>query len=283
MADPTLEEFRDEVTAFLDANAERKPETRADQKFVWGEGGDDVAVLEEKPRDVELAELAEAKVWKAKRYDAGFGWITGPSQYGGRELPVAYDRAYASLEGNYLIPSQSLFGIGLGMVAPTILAHATEKVKDLYLAKLYRGRPRGLAAVQRARRRLRPGRPPDQGRPRRRRVDRQRPEGLDLRRPLQRHRRGHLPDRPGSAQAPGPHRLRGRHAGPRCGDPAAAPDDRRRVLQRGLLHRRPHPRRPPPRRRRPGLGRRPDHPDERAGLHRRAAAARAWAWPTAPA
>ncbi len=139
MAEPTIEEFRDEVTAFLDANAERKPEARADQTFVWGEGGDDVAVLEEKPRDVELAELAEAKVWKAKRYDAGFGWITGPKQYGGRELPVAYDRAYASLEGNYLIPSQSSFGIGLGMVAPTILAHATDKVKDLYLAKMYRG------------------------------------------------------------------------------------------------------------------------------------------------
>jgi alkylation response protein AidB-like acyl-CoA dehydrogenase len=139
MAEPTLEAFRDEVTAFLEANAERKPEARADQTFVWGEGEDDVAVLEEKPRAVELAELAEAKVWKAKRFDAGFGWITGPRQYGGRELPVAYDRAYASVEGNYLIPNQSSFGIGLGMVAPTILAHATEKVKDLYLAKMYRG------------------------------------------------------------------------------------------------------------------------------------------------
>ena len=139
MAEPTLDEFRDEATAFLDANAERRVEVKGDQKFVWGEGDDDVAILEETSREEELADLAEAKIWKAKRYDAGFGWITGPTQYGGRELPVAYDRAYASLEGNYQIPSQSHFGIGLGMVAPTILAHATEKVKDLYLAKLYRG------------------------------------------------------------------------------------------------------------------------------------------------
>ncbi|MET0738941.1 MAG: acyl-CoA dehydrogenase family protein [Acidimicrobiales bacterium] len=139
MAEPTLDEFRDEVTAFLDANAERRAEVKGDQKFVWGEGDDDVAILEETSREQELADLAEAKVWKAKRYDAGFGWITGPTRYGGRELPVAYDRAYASLEGSYQIPSQSHFGIGLGMVAPTILAHATEKVKDLYLAKLYRG------------------------------------------------------------------------------------------------------------------------------------------------
>ncbi len=139
MADPTLEEFREEVLAFLDANAERKKEASADQKFVWGEGDDDVAVLEEKSREEELAELAEAKVWKAKRYDAGFGWITGPKAYGGRELPTAFDRAYASLEGNYLIPNQSHFGIGLGMVAPTILAHAEEQVKDRYLPKMYRG------------------------------------------------------------------------------------------------------------------------------------------------
>jgi alkylation response protein AidB-like acyl-CoA dehydrogenase len=139
MAEPTLDEFRDEVTAFLDANAERRAEVKGDQKFVWGEGEDDVAILEEKSREVELAELAEAKVWKAKRYDAGFGWITGPTRYGGRELPVAYERAYTSLESSYQVPSQSHFGIGLGMVAPTILAHATEKVKDLYLAKLYRG------------------------------------------------------------------------------------------------------------------------------------------------
>ena len=139
MAEPTLDEFRDEVTAFLDANAARKKEVSADQKFVWGEGDDDVAVLEEQTREQELADLAEAKVWRAKRYDAGFGWITGPPEYGGRGLAVAYERAYANLEGSYAVPNQSHFGIGLGMVAPTILAHATEEVKQAYLPKLYRG------------------------------------------------------------------------------------------------------------------------------------------------
>ena len=63
MAEPTLEEFREEALAFLDANAERKRETTGTQAFVWGEGDDDVAVLEEKSREQELAELAEAKVW----------------------------------------------------------------------------------------------------------------------------------------------------------------------------------------------------------------------------
>src|SRR5439155_1205258 len=93
----------------------------------------------EKTREQELAELAEAKAWKGLVFDAGFGWITGPAQYGGRELPGAYDRTWQSLSSRYDTPSQQAFGIGLGMVAPTILAHATDKVKDLYLRDLYRG------------------------------------------------------------------------------------------------------------------------------------------------
>jgi alkylation response protein AidB-like acyl-CoA dehydrogenase len=139
MAQPTLDEFREEAQSFLEANAERKPDARPDQKFVWGEGKDDVSVLEEQTREEELAQVAEGKVWKALRYDAGFGWISGPGEYGGRELPAAYERAYASLEGGYEIPSQSPFGIGMGMVAPTILAHATDEVKADYLPKLHRG------------------------------------------------------------------------------------------------------------------------------------------------
>jgi acyl-CoA dehydrogenase len=133
---PTLDEFRDEVLAFLDANAAPKEEAK---EFKWGEGDDDVSLFEEVDRERELQELAKAKEWRAKRYDAGLGWITGPTRYGGRELPAAYDRLYASLEAKYQVPNQGFFGIGLGMVAPTILAHATDEVKDLYLAKLYRG------------------------------------------------------------------------------------------------------------------------------------------------
>ena len=47
--------------------------------------------------------------------------------------------AYGSIESKYATPSQGPFGIGLGMVAPTILAHATDKVKDAYLRSMYRG------------------------------------------------------------------------------------------------------------------------------------------------
>ena len=47
-------------------------------------------------------------------------------------------RLYGQLEAQYRVPGQSCFGIGLGMVAPTILAHATELAKELYLKKMWR-------------------------------------------------------------------------------------------------------------------------------------------------
>ena len=136
MPDITLDQFESEAKSFLDSNASLKAE---EKKFVWGEGSDKVTLFDEKTRKNEREELANAQEWRQKKYDAGFGWITGPSQYGGRELPQAYDRAWQALEGKYSVPNQGFFGIGLGMVAPTILAHATDTAKDAYLQSLWRG------------------------------------------------------------------------------------------------------------------------------------------------
>jgi alkylation response protein AidB-like acyl-CoA dehydrogenase len=136
MADqPTVEEFRAEVQAFLDANAERRPE---ETKFVWGEGDDDVAMFEEVDPDEERRQLEAAKAWRANRFDAGLGYLTGPERFGGRELPTAYERIYGGLESRYQVPKQSFFGIGLGMVAPTIKDHAQPHVAGRYLPKMYR-------------------------------------------------------------------------------------------------------------------------------------------------
>ena len=132
----SIEDFQAEVTRFLEANAAKKED---EKKFVWGEGSDKVAMFEERSREHELAGLAKAQEWRAKRYDNGLGWITGPEEYGGRQLSAAHQRAYDALEARYDAPNQSFFTIGLGMVAPTILAHGTDVTKDAYLSALYRG------------------------------------------------------------------------------------------------------------------------------------------------
>jgi alkylation response protein AidB-like acyl-CoA dehydrogenase len=135
MTDITLEQFESEAQAFLDTNATKK---EAERKFVWGEGSDKVAMFEERSRTDERNDLHRACEWRQKKYDAGFGWITGPTEYGGRALPGAYEKAYQHLEAQYQIPNQAAFTIGLGMVAPTILAHGSESAKHAYLTKMYR-------------------------------------------------------------------------------------------------------------------------------------------------
>jgi len=131
----TVEEFEAKARAFLGANAE----ARVEVEQAWGEGSDQVALLPERTPEEERAELTAAKAWSQRRYDAGFGWITGPTTYGGQGLTRDHQRAYDALESQYDIPPMTVFGIGLGMVAPTILAHATEEVKERYLRALWRG------------------------------------------------------------------------------------------------------------------------------------------------
>ena len=129
------EAFEREALDFLQSNAEPRVEITRQ----WGEGSDKVSLFPERTPEEDQADLEAAKSWSMRRFDAGFGWITGPEQYGGRNLPRSYQRIYDHLESGFNIPSQAVFGIGLGMIAPTILAHATEEVRDKYLRKLYRG------------------------------------------------------------------------------------------------------------------------------------------------
>ena len=134
MANISIEQFEKEALAFLESNAERRPVEKA---FVWGEGSDNF--YREKDRAQEAANAEEGKLWRQKKFDAGFGWITGPEAYGGRQLPPAYDRLYNQLEATFRVPDQSVFAISLGMVTPTILDHGSQTARDLYVRKLWRG------------------------------------------------------------------------------------------------------------------------------------------------
>jgi acyl-CoA dehydrogenase len=129
------DQFAADATEFLDAHLER----RTAENFVWGKGSDHVGLFPERTPEEEAADVAQAKEWARTVYDAGFGWITGPEGYGGRGLPRSYQRLYNSVAADYRTPSQSAFGIGLGMVAPTILDHAIEEVKQAYLQPMHRG------------------------------------------------------------------------------------------------------------------------------------------------
>lgn len=129
------QQFREEALEFLRANAT----ARGVEKTAWGEGSDRVGLFPDKTLEEDLADVAAATGWRRLVFDAGFGWLTGPPPYGGRGLSTAYERTWLELESQFSTPSQAPLGIGLGMVAPTILAHGTEVTKQRYLRAMYRG------------------------------------------------------------------------------------------------------------------------------------------------
>ncbi|MCX6513953.1 MAG: acyl-CoA dehydrogenase family protein [Actinobacteria bacterium] len=131
----SVEDFASKARVFLEANAERK---EVKKKFTWGEGTDNVSMFEERSRDAEMEMLSKAKEWQAKRFDNGFGWITGPTEYGGAGLSNAHERAYNQVEREYRTAPLGVFQIGLGMVAPTILAHASDVAKEKYIRAMWR-------------------------------------------------------------------------------------------------------------------------------------------------
>ncbi|WP_433461892.1 acyl-CoA dehydrogenase family protein [Spirillospora sp. CA-128828] len=138
-----LPAFTAEVRAFLDAHAAAggvgagKGEGKS---FAWGTGDDRVAYFSSDPPEVEKRKIQEARDWQRTRYENGFGWITGPGEYGGRGLTPVHEMVYNAVEAEYGVPDTGVLSVvGLGMIGPTILAHARPHVKDRWLPEMYRG------------------------------------------------------------------------------------------------------------------------------------------------
>jgi acyl-CoA dehydrogenase len=136
-----LPAFTAEVRAFLDAHAPAVAgEDREGGTFAWGTGDDRVAYFSSDPPEVEKRKIQEARDWQRVRYENGFGWITGPAEYGGRELTPVHDMVYNAVESEYGVPDTGVLSVvGLGMIGPTILAHAQPHIKDRWLPEMYRG------------------------------------------------------------------------------------------------------------------------------------------------
>ena len=76
------------------------------------------------------------------RFDAGLAWVHYPEGLGGlglpRRLQGAVDAEFAAAGAPDNEPER--IGIGLGMAAPTILAHGTDEQKQRWLKPLWTGR-----------------------------------------------------------------------------------------------------------------------------------------------
>ena len=167
--------FRREVRAWLEANVPAGHHAQA------VDDADSLTALQEL-RDARAASSARrAGSIRARRRSTAAAGSTSITRSSSRRRPIASAcrcRRTTTAAG--------------GSARATILVWGTEEQKQAFLPPIYRGEVRDLAAADRARRRLRPGRRADDGHPRRRRVRPQRPEDLRRQRP---RRRPHLDDR----------------------------------------------------------------------------------------
>ena len=82
--------------------------------------------------------LQKAKLWQKRKYDAGWACIRWPAEYGGRNAsPI--EQVIWNQEESKLDTPESIFVIGHGMCAPTMMSWASDDQKKRYLPKLASG------------------------------------------------------------------------------------------------------------------------------------------------
>ena len=126
--------FEQECRTFLSANAAPIVRTSAQ----WGVGDDTIGSYAPISAEADRIKVQEAKRWKALEYDAGFGWLSGPTQFGGGGLSAEHERMYLTMRAEYDTPAVGVFVISLGMVASTFQAFGTPEVQAL-VPQLHRG------------------------------------------------------------------------------------------------------------------------------------------------
>ncbi len=115
--------FRTEARAWLEANAQRL------------QAGERSAVMEARA-DPET--IRKCKEWQARKADGGWACITWPKEYGGRAATAIQSVIWNQEEAKFATPP-NIFGIGQGMLGPTIMVHGSDDQKQRYLNKMLRG------------------------------------------------------------------------------------------------------------------------------------------------
>lgn len=127
---PQDQAYRDEVCAWLEANASRRRTDSSEFKRRMAASA--------QTQESELAHLAECKAWQRKIYDAGYAGINVPEEYGGRGGTAVQQRIWQQEVRKYEIDT-GVFSVGIGMVVPTLLTHGTEEQKQRYVPAMLRG------------------------------------------------------------------------------------------------------------------------------------------------
>jgi alkylation response protein AidB-like acyl-CoA dehydrogenase len=127
--------FVDDAIAFLAGRAAR----REPDLLRWGIGDEGLTIFHETSGEEERREADAARDWQQARWQAGFGWLTGPAAYGGRALPAGYDRLYRAIEAEFDTPDLNPIRIGLSTVSPSLVLNGTDEQVRRFAVGIQRG------------------------------------------------------------------------------------------------------------------------------------------------
>ena len=133
---PDVAEFAARAREWLELNAERR---RPGDASTWGVGSDNVSVFGDLPDDEEGQLLDRTMAWQRRKFDAGYGAICWPAEYGGAALPPRYERAFAEEEAAFdTPPGHETFTVTTRLVAPTVRQFGTPEQQQRFVRRFLR-------------------------------------------------------------------------------------------------------------------------------------------------
>jgi alkylation response protein AidB-like acyl-CoA dehydrogenase len=136
-----VESFVRRARVWLEANAERQEAASAAARVADGRrAAERIRIFADPAPDQAAIEVAQARDWQRRKWEAGFAAVSWPAELGGAGLSAAHERAFDRLERDFDTPRRTeVFNVTLGMVAPTLRDHGTEEQKRRFLPTFFRG------------------------------------------------------------------------------------------------------------------------------------------------
>ncbi len=123
-----LDQYRRQARDWLSATMERRGDTSPDERSVTSGG------------DIDPDYLRGQRQLQRVLFEGGYAGITWPTEYGGQGLHQAFERAFHAEARHFVMPDLGVAGgAGMGVCAPTMLAHASPEFLGRTIPRILSG------------------------------------------------------------------------------------------------------------------------------------------------
>jgi alkylation response protein AidB-like acyl-CoA dehydrogenase len=124
-----LDEWRAELRRWLASVLPPK----SDEARVWGAGDPDLAIFRSLSHDEELALLERIRAYRRARFDAGYGALTLPAEFGGAGRASVYGVAFTEEERAFEVPpSTEIISVTTGLVGAAVSVFGTPEQRERF-------------------------------------------------------------------------------------------------------------------------------------------------------